>query len=124
MIIRFSPLFFCSQIDSVDASGNRWPNFHPEIPFRMGTIEDIEKFDATFFGVAAKQANTMDPQSRLLIETAYEAIVDAGICPKSLRGSRTGVYIGACFSESERLFFYDRSTQGGLGITGYGLKLI
>lgn len=102
----------------VDASGRRWPNFHPEIPTRMGTLYNVEKFDATFFGVASKQANTMDPQSRLLIETAYEAIVDAGVCPKKLRGSNTGVYIGACFSESERLFFYDRSTQAGLGITG------
>lgn len=102
----------------VDDKEKRWPNFHPEIPYRMGKIDGIEKFDAPFFSVGYKQANTMDPQSRLLVETAYEAIVDAGICPKSLRGTNTGVYIGACFGESEKTFFYDRSISSGLGITG------
>lgn len=106
------------QIDMVDEKEKRWPNYHSEIPARMGTIDDLEKFDATFFGVPYKQTNTMDPQCRLLIETAYEAILDAGICPKSLRGSKTGVYIGACFVETEKTFFYDQVTSSGLGITG------
>lgn len=83
-----------NNIDMVDDREKRWPNFHPEIPKRMGTIDGIEKFDATFFGVGHKQANTMDPQCRLLIERAYEAILDSGINPKTLRGSRTGVFIG------------------------------
>lgn len=102
----------------VDEKEKRWPNYHAEIPARMGTIDELEKFDATFFGVPFKQTNTMDPQCRLLIETAYEAILDAGICPKSLRGSKTGVYIGACFVETEKTFFYDQVTPSGLGITG------
>lgn len=112
-----------NKIDMVDAKEKRWPDFHPEIPHRMGTIDGIEKFDATFFGVGYKQANTMDPQCRLLIETAYEAIMDAGVCPKSIRGTNTGVYIGACFGESEKTFFYDRATASGLGITGLYLYL-
>ncbi|XP_055326066.1 fatty acid synthase-like [Sitodiplosis mosellana] len=109
-----------NKVDLVTALGERWPNYDPEIPSRMGIINDIEKFDATFFGVPYKQTHCMDPQGRLLIETAYEAILDAGVCPKSIRGSKTGVFIGACFNESERAFFYDPThiTLGGLGISG------
>lgn len=104
----------------VTVTEKRWPNYHAEIPSRMGVLDEIEKFDATFFGVPFKQTNSMDPQCRLLIETAYEAILDAGICPKTIRGSKTGVFIGACFGESEKAFFYDANhiTQSGLGITG------
>lgn len=102
----------------VHESEKRWPLHNSEIPARMGVIEDAEKFDAQFFGVPFKQTNTMDPQCRLLIETAYEAIVDAGVCPKSIRGTKTGVFIGACFGESEKTFFYDQVTSSGLGITG------
>jgi fatty acid synthase len=51
---------------------------HPEIPARTGKLSNIEKFDASFFGIHNKQAQTMDPQSRMLLEKTYEAIVDAG----------------------------------------------
>ena len=48
------------------------------LPTRSGKLKDLSKFDATFFGVHAKQANKMDPQLRMLLEVTYEAIVDAG----------------------------------------------
>jgi fatty acid synthase len=51
---------------------------HPEIPARTGKVPNINKFDASFFGVHYKQAQTMDPQCRTLLERTYEAIVDAG----------------------------------------------
>jgi len=51
---------------------------HPEIPARTGKLYNIEKFDSSFFSVHNKQAQTMDPQCRLLLEKTYEAIVDAG----------------------------------------------
>jgi len=54
----------------------------------------------------------------LNLEHAYEAVLDAGINPKSLRGSRTGVFIGACFAESEKTWFYEKVSTGGFGITG------
>uniref|UniRef100_A0A1A9UN37 Uncharacterized protein n=1 Tax=Glossina austeni TaxID=7395 RepID=A0A1A9UN37_GLOAU len=60
----------------------------------------------------------MDPQTRMLIEIAYEAVIDAGVNPKSLRGTKTGVYIGACVSESEKTWFYEKVSSGGFGITG------
>lgn len=107
------------QIDMVSDQMARWPHYHPEIPKRMGNIYDIDKFDAQFFGVHNKQADTIDPQGRLLQERAYEAITDAGINPKTLRGTRTGVFIGACFAESEKTWFYERLSERGFGITGY-----
>lgn len=48
------------------------------LPKRNGKLKDISRFDAAFFGVHSKQANTMDPQLRLMMEVAYEAIVDGG----------------------------------------------
>lgn len=48
------------------------------LPKRNGKLKDISHFDAAFFGVHPKQANSMDPQLRLMLEIAYEAIVDAG----------------------------------------------
>jgi fatty acid synthase len=51
---------------------------HPEIPARTGKLYNIDKFDASFFSVHYKQAQSMDPQCRLLLEKTYEAIVDAG----------------------------------------------
>lgn len=46
-----------------------------------------------FFGVPPRQVNSMDPRHRLVLETTYECIVDAGYNPKELRGTRTGIYI-------------------------------
>lgn len=102
----------------VTEENSRWPHYHPEIPKRMGNICDIDKFDAQFFGVHYKQAETLDPQGRLLQERAYEAITDAGVHPRLLRGSRTGVFIGACYAESEKTIFYDKFSERGFGITG------
>lgn len=48
------------------------------LPKRNGKLKDISHFDAAFFGVHPKQAHTMDPQLRLLLEVAYEAILDGG----------------------------------------------
>ncbi|XP_043668271.1 fatty acid synthase-like [Vespula pensylvanica] len=96
----------------------RWKLGHPEIPERSGKINNIEKFDASFFGIIFKQAHSMDPMSRMLLEHTYEAIIDAGINPKDLRGTKTGVFIGSCFSESEKTWFFEKLQTNGLGIKG------
>jgi fatty acid synthase len=51
---------------------------HHKLPKRAGKVPNITKFDASFFGINYKQAHTMDPLCRLLMERTYEAIVDAG----------------------------------------------
>ncbi|XP_018362103.1 PREDICTED: fatty acid synthase [Trachymyrmex cornetzi] len=107
-----------NKVDMVTDDDRRWKLDHPDIPQRTGKINDVNKFDALFFGVHFKQAHTMDPMCRILLEHAYEAIIDAGVNPKQLRGSRTGVFVGACFSESEKTWFYEKLQVNGFGITG------
>ena len=62
---------------------------------RTGAFLDAAgDFDADFFGVSPREALTMDPQQRVLLETSWEAIERAGINPASLRGERVGVFAG------------------------------
>lgn len=107
-----------NKIDMVDDDERRWRHTNSEIPRRSGKINNLEKFDASFFGVNFKQARCMDPQSRLILEHAYEAVLDSGTNPRSIRGSNTGVFVGVSFNESEKVWIYEKISKDGFGVTG------
>ena len=65
-----------------------------DFPRRSGFLESIDRFDADFFGIAPREAIFLDPQQRMLLEVAWEALEDAGQVPERLAGTPVGVFIG------------------------------
>ncbi len=79
----------------------KWYNSERDHPGTMnmtqaGFLEDgIDRFDAGFFGIAPREAATMDPHQRLFLEVSHQALEDAGIIADSLAGTRTAIFAGA-----------------------------
>ncbi|KAL1470637.1 hypothetical protein MTO96_040326 [Rhipicephalus appendiculatus] len=96
----------------------RWPPGYNGMPRVHGKIKDLTRFDANFFSTYPKQANVMDPQLRLLLETSYEAILDAGYDPETFRKRKIGVFIGNSVAESGEAFKLDNARGDAFTILG------
>lgn len=68
-----------------------------------GFLDNIDQFDPAHFGIAGREAESMDPQQRLVLEVAWEALENAGIAPDSLRNSNAGVYVGITTNDYARM---------------------
>lgn len=123
--------------DGVDAiteiPPDRWEkesfyNPDPSVPGKSisywgGFLNNIDQFDATFFGISPVEAKYMDPQQRLLLELSYEALDDAGQNKVNLDGTKTGVYIGISANEYSSIQFSDPSIITSHSGTGNALSI-
>ncbi|TWJ29010.1 type I polyketide synthase [Micromonospora sagamiensis] len=101
----------------------------PDAPGRMSTrwggfLEHVDRFDAEFFGLAPREVVQMDPQQRLVLELAWEALEDAGIAPRSLKDSPTGVFCGAMWHDYGQLLGRSPEDISPHTATGQDLSVI
>ncbi len=100
----------CSGVDAIrETPRERWDieRFYDPDPTAVGKmctrwggyLDGIDAFDNHFFSISDREAVRIDPQQRLLLELAWEAMEDAGLPPSSLRGTKTGVFVGISVSE-------------------------
>jgi len=95
----------------------------PATPGKMNTrwggfLEQVDQFDPSFFGISPREAEHIDPQQRLVLEVAWEALENAGIVPQTLSGSQTGVFIGLTNADYHKLLYKDSFQLNAYSATG------
>ncbi|WP_225444515.1 beta-ketoacyl synthase N-terminal-like domain-containing protein [Pseudomarimonas arenosa] len=104
--------YFSEDISIPGTTNSRW----------MGVLEDCDKFDPLFFNISPTEAESMDPQQRLMLQNCWHAIENAAIDPRSLSGSRCGVFIGCGATD-----YHQRSREHQLssqGFTGAAMSIL
>lgn len=104
-------------------NADRYYDPNPTRPGRMNTrwgsfLDDVRSFDAAFFGIAAREAETLDPQQRLLLEVACEALDDAGQTAEMLRSSLTGVFFALHNTDYLQALHANRETINAYSTSG------
>ena len=102
-----------------DIPNERWDvdaHYDPEItvPGKMYVrhgyyLDDIDQFDPQFFGLSPREAESLDPQQRLVMEVSWETLEHAGIAPSRLKGGKTGVFVGQYWDDysAQRIYATD-----------------
>jgi len=113
--VGFPPLHRNELLGAAEALG---------IPVTGGYIDHENTFDADRFHIPEREALWMDPQQKLVLMHACKALEDAGLTVDEIKGSQTGVFVGAMANDLAYLQFGDVSNIEGMNITGNGLCLI
>ncbi len=90
---------------------------------RAGFLPGVDKFDFQFFGISPRESAQMDPQQRLILEVAWEALEDAGQVPERLAGSDTGVFVGISTTDYANLRAGDLQLVDAYTGTGNALSI-
>ncbi|MGA8330965.1 MAG: polyketide synthase, partial [Mycobacterium sp.] len=88
-----------------------------------GFLDDVAGFDSEFFGVSDREATAIDPQHRLLLETSWEALQYAGVDPRSLAGSQTGVFVGLGHDDYTVVTGHAGALEDAYGYTGTAFSM-
>lgn len=124
----------CAAENAVSAlPSNRWraqewfanagdATFFQKVP--GGYIKELEGFDYQHFSLNHREASLMDPQQRWLLQTAWQALEDAGYSPAALRGKKVGVFVGAMTNDWATLQFRDADALLPAHVTGNGHALL
>ena len=89
-----------------------------------GYMDGIASFDHEFFGVSPLEAQNMDPQQRIMLEVAWEALEDAGLAPSKLRGEPVGVFVGSSNNDYGMLIVADPAEAHPYALTGASSAVI
>ncbi|OLP03100.1 polyketide synthase [Mycolicibacterium porcinum] len=86
-------------------------------------LDDVAGFDADFFGYGEREAPSIDPQHRLLLETSWEALEHAGLAPTDISGSLTGVFLGMTHNDYQMVAAEADALDGAYGFAGTNFSL-